>query len=101
MYNDNDRKFQRNESSMQQHLYEHFYSEGHNGFLGNVSISLIDKTDGFQLKKRENYWMRTLKPRGFKSHSRQLSIATSKNPSVVNTRVSQVLYTNLIPQCSF
>ena len=46
---------------MQQHLYEHFYSESHNGFLGNVSISLIDKTDSFQSKKRENYWMRTLK----------------------------------------
>ena len=46
---------------MQQHLYEHFYREGHNGFLRNVSISLIDKTDGFQPKKRENYWMRTLK----------------------------------------
>ena len=46
---------------MQQHLFEHFYSEGYNGFLGNVSISLIDKTDAFQPKKRENYWMRTLK----------------------------------------
>ena len=60
-YKDSDRKFQRNESCMQQHLYEHFYSEGHNGFLGNVFINLIDKTDGFQPKKRENYWMRTLK----------------------------------------
>ena len=46
---------------MQQHPREHFYSKGHNGFLGNVSVSLIDKTDGFQLKKRENYWMRNLK----------------------------------------
>ena len=46
---------------MQQHLYEHFYREGHNGFLGNASVSLIDKTDGFQSKKRENYWMRNLK----------------------------------------
>ena len=53
-YKDNDRKFQRNESCMQQHLYGHFYSEGHIGFLGNVSISLIDKNDGFQPKKREN-----------------------------------------------
>ena len=43
---------------MQLHLYEHFYSEGHNGFLGNVPISLIDKTDGFQLKKMKNYWMK-------------------------------------------
>ena len=33
------------------HLYDHFYSEDHNGFLGNVSISSIDKTDGFQPKK--------------------------------------------------
>ena len=46
---------------MQEHLYEHFYCEGHNGFLVNVSISLIDKTGGFQPKKWENYWMRTLK----------------------------------------
>ena len=46
---------------MEQRLYEHFYNEGDNGFLGNVYISLIDKTDGFQPKKRENYWMRTLK----------------------------------------
>ena len=59
-YKDNDQKFQRNESCMQQHLYEYFYSQGHNGFLGNVSISLIDKTDGFQPMKRENYWMKTL-----------------------------------------
>ena len=50
-YKDNNRKIQRNESCMQQHFYEHFYSEGHNGFLGNVSISLIYKTDGFQPKK--------------------------------------------------
>ena len=60
-YKDNDRKFQRNRSCMQQHLYQHFYSAGHNGFLDNVSISLIDKTDGFQSKKKKNYWMRTLK----------------------------------------
>ena len=46
---------------MQHYFYEHFYSEGHSGFLGNVSISLIHKTDGFLPKKREKYWMRTLK----------------------------------------
>ena len=34
---------------------------GHNGFLNNVSITLIDKTDGKNLKKREDYWRRTLK----------------------------------------
>ena len=46
---------------MQQHLYEYFFSKIHNGFLGNASVSLIDKTDGFQHGKRENYWIRTLK----------------------------------------
>ena len=65
-------KFQRNESCMQQHLYEHFYCEGHNGFLENVSISLINKTDGFQPKKMENYWLKTTKtlaPLGFNIES--------------------------------
>lgn len=33
---------------------DHFYSEVHNRFLGNVFTSVIEKTDGFQLKKREN-----------------------------------------------
>ena len=51
---DNDRKFQRNESCMQQHFYKHFSSAGHSGFFGNVCISLIDKTNGFQPKKKKN-----------------------------------------------
>ena len=46
---------------MQEHLLEHFKSEGHSGFLRNVSIILVDKTDGKDPKKRENYWIRTLK----------------------------------------
>ena len=57
---------------MQQHLYEHFYSEGQNRFVGNVSISLIDKTDRSQPKKRKDYRMRTLKtlaPFGFNVES--------------------------------
>ena len=60
-YKNNVKKFQRNESCMQQHLYEHFHSEGHTKFLENVSGSLTNKTDGFQLKKGKLYWMRTLK----------------------------------------
>ena len=31
------------------------------GFLENVKIMLIDKTDGQNPKKREDYWRRTLK----------------------------------------
>ena len=46
---------------MQEHLFEHFKSEGHSGFLGNVSITLIDKIDGNDPERRENYWMRILK----------------------------------------
>ena len=60
-YKDNEKKFQGNENCIQKHLYKHCFSEGHNGFLGNVSESLMDKTDGFRPKKRENYWMRALK----------------------------------------
>ena len=53
-YKDNDRKHSRNESCMQEHLFEHFNSMGHNGFLNNISIALIDN-------KREDYWRKTLK----------------------------------------
>ena len=35
-YKSNDRKFKRGEPCMQEHLYEHFYSDGHNGFLEDV-----------------------------------------------------------------
>ena len=38
-----------------------FKSESNSGFLVNVSITLIGKTNGTDPKKRENYWMRTLK----------------------------------------
>ena len=49
------------ESSRQEHLYEHFYSDSQYGFLENVAITLIDKTDSKDPRNRENYWMRTLK----------------------------------------
>ena len=40
---------------MQEHLFEHFKSEGRSGFFGNVSITLIKKTDGKDPKRREKY----------------------------------------------
>ena len=46
---------------MQEHLFEDFKSKSHSSFLGNVSVTLIDRTNGKDLKRRENYWMRTLK----------------------------------------
>ena len=60
-YKSNDRKNAWNEAYTQEHLFEHFKSEGLIGFLRNVSITLIDKTDGKDPKRRENYWMRALK----------------------------------------
>ena len=60
-YKCNDRKFNRGEHCAQEHLYEHFYSDGHNGYLEDLAITLINKTDGRDPKNRENYWMRTLK----------------------------------------
>ena len=46
---------------MQTHLYEHFTVPGHSGFLNDVSIILIHKTDPSCPTKRENYWTDTLK----------------------------------------
>ena len=46
---------------MEENLNEHFNSDGHNGFLEDVTITHIDNTDGRDLKNRENYWMTTLK----------------------------------------
>ena len=42
-------------------LFKHFNSMGHNGFYNNVSVTHIDKTDGKNFKKREEYWRETLK----------------------------------------
>ena len=60
-YKSNDRKFKRGEPRTQKHLHEHFYRDGHNVFLEDVVIILIDKTDGRNPRSRKNYWMRTLK----------------------------------------
>ena len=46
--------------NLQEHLFEHFNSEGHNGLLHDVSITLIDKTDAKTPIKREHYWRHTL-----------------------------------------
>ena len=46
---------------MQEHLLSHFSSPGHNGFLNNVLVTFIDKTDPSDHLKREDYWKRTPK----------------------------------------
>ena len=52
-YKYNDRKFTRNETCIQEHLFRHFNCEDHIGFLENVSITLIGKTDGGDSKKEK------------------------------------------------
>ena len=42
-------------------LRSHFLQDDHKGFLENVEVRLIDKTQGTDSTKREYYWMRTLK----------------------------------------
>ena len=38
-----------------EHLYEHFYEEGHEG-LNDVTVKIIDKTDVSQPTIRESFW---------------------------------------------
>ena len=67
-YKSKSKSFKRREKFIQEHLYKHFENERHTEFLDDVSITLIDKTDGSNPTKRENYWMRIFKtyaPYGF------------------------------------
>ena len=54
-YKDNDRKAQLGEEHMQLELSKYFHSEEHNGFLQDCGITLIDKTDGSDPTRREEY----------------------------------------------
>ena len=58
---DNDRKAQRGEQHMQPELFQYFHSEGHNGFLQDCNITLINKKDGSETTRREEYWCVVLK----------------------------------------
>ena len=60
-YENNARKFLRVKHCMQQHLFEYFQSPRDTGFVGDVCITFIDKTDPFIPTKREDYWRQTLK----------------------------------------
>ena len=52
-------KFRRGENCMQHHIYQHFYSKGHNGFPQEVSPKFKIKTDGSKPTMRENHCVRT------------------------------------------
>ena len=46
---------------MQEHLFSHFSMADHDGFLNNISVTFIDKTDPFDPLRIEDYWRKTLK----------------------------------------
>ena len=60
-YKENNRKAKRGEEHMQPLVFEHFSSNDHNSFLEDCSITLIDKIDGSDPTRREEYWRRVLK----------------------------------------
>ena len=60
-YKFNDRKNTRGEACSQEHLFEHLNSKGHNDFLHDVSVTVINKTDEKNPIKREHYWRHALK----------------------------------------
>ena len=57
----NDRNFLKSQTCIQQHLSEHFASEGHCRFFEDVTFTLIDKTELKDPNRREHYWRHTLK----------------------------------------
>ena len=57
-YKENNRKAKRGEEHMQPLVFKHLSSNDYNGFLEDCSIFLIDKTDGSDPTRREEYWKR-------------------------------------------
>ena len=53
-YKSDSRKYSRGNSCMQQHLFNHFCTSGHAGFLDDVAITIIDKTDPSDPLTRED-----------------------------------------------
>ena len=54
-YKDNNRKYQRFETCMQEHLFKHFSSPSPNGLFNDASTTFIDKKDPSTPIKREDY----------------------------------------------
>ena len=60
-YKSDSKKHGQGATCMQQHLFNHFCTSGHCGFLEHVSLTFIDKTDPSDPLKREDYWRSMLK----------------------------------------
>ena len=48
-------EYLKNEDFIQGHSFGHFHSKKHRGFLENTKITLTDKTDGQNPKKKKDY----------------------------------------------
>ena len=55
------KKYSKGQPCFQEHIFKHFNSPGHGGFLENVLTIFIDKTDTSKHKKQENYRVHRLK----------------------------------------
>ena len=53
------RTYSHSESCLQEHLFRHFSSPGHNGFLNDVSVTFINKTDPSDPLKCEKFCRET------------------------------------------
>ena len=47
--------------SAYKNIFDNFYSDCHTGFLVNVFVAFIDKTNSQNSGIRENYWIQSLK----------------------------------------
>ena len=67
-YRDNSRKSIQNQPHFQKEVHNHFKLPGHTSMEKDVEVILIDKTDRMFPKKREIFWidtLRTMTPDGF------------------------------------
>ena len=59
-YKDINRKHLKKEVRMQQHLFEHFSTEGHSGFFNDSFIIFVDIADTKDPNEQEHCWQHTV-----------------------------------------
>ena len=65
---------------MQEHLIQHFFSEGYPGSYKDVSVQIIDYCDPNNKEVREKFWIDTLNtwiPNGLNSKSIEIGFTKS------------------------
>ena len=78
----------------QEHLFEHFHSEGHNGKVEQMELQIIDRCHANNQKLRESYWsfqLKTFDKRGLNGHlplpSKQ-TVRQLKNANEMTTNIN-------------